>query len=70
MKEHWKGLIVFVDNPDVPMDNNLAERILRPVVSGRNNYWREPLCMGGRIIGGNAFVIQTALCTKFHQEHI
>ena len=28
MKRHWKGLTLFVDNPEIPMDNNLAERIL------------------------------------------
>lgn len=39
IKEHWKGLTLFVDNSDIPMDNNLAERILRPAVLGRKNYW-------------------------------
>ena len=39
MKEHWKGLTLFVDNPEIPMDNNLAERILRLLVVGRKNYW-------------------------------
>jgi len=24
MKNHWEGLTVFVDYPEVPMDNNLA----------------------------------------------
>jgi len=27
--KHWDGLTVFVDNPLVPMDNNLAERMER-----------------------------------------
>jgi len=25
MKEHWEGLTLFVDNPEIPIDNNLAE---------------------------------------------
>jgi len=30
---------VFVDHPDVPMDNNTAERAIRPPVVGRKNYY-------------------------------
>ena len=32
---HREGLCVFVDNPQVPMDNNFAERILRAPAIGR-----------------------------------
>ena len=32
---HRDGLCVFVDRPQVPMDNNLAERVLRGPVIGR-----------------------------------
>ena len=32
---HREGLSVFVDNPQVPMDNNVAERALRGAVIGR-----------------------------------
>ena len=38
MQEHWKGLTVFVDNPEVPMDNNQGERTIRQLVVGRKNY--------------------------------
>lgn len=37
--EHWPGLIVFVDHPEVPMDNNLGENSLRGPVTGRKNYY-------------------------------
>ncbi len=37
--EHWTGLTVFVENPAVPMDNNLAENSLRGPVNGRKNYY-------------------------------
>lgn len=36
---HWEGLMVFVQHPDVPMDNNVAERGLRTPVVGRKNYY-------------------------------
>ena len=31
-------LRVFLDNPDVPMDNNLAEQAIRPFTLGRKNW--------------------------------
>lgn len=39
LNKHWFGLTVFVDRPDIPMDNNQAERGLRPSVVGRKNYY-------------------------------
>jgi transposase len=39
MAKHWSGLTVFVDAPWVPMDNNTAERDLRPPVVGRKNFY-------------------------------
>lgn len=36
---HWEGLIRFVQNPDIPMDNNTAEQTLRAQVVGRKNYY-------------------------------
>lgn len=39
LKKHWAGLTVFVDYPEIPMDNNLAERGLRSSVVGRKNYY-------------------------------
>ena len=36
---HWEGLTVFVDNPEIPMDNNAGERAIRGPVVGRKNYY-------------------------------
>jgi transposase len=38
LHNHWDGLTVFVERPEVAMDNNTAERILRNPVVGRKNY--------------------------------
>jgi transposase len=39
LQEHWEGLKVFVEHPEVPMDNNTAERSERgPVVLRKNSY--------------------------------
>ena len=37
--DHWTGLTVFVEHPEVPMDNNTAERSERGPVLGRKNYY-------------------------------
>lgn len=39
LREHWQGLTLFVEHPDVPMDNNRTERTERGPVVGRKNYY-------------------------------
>ena len=39
LKNHWMGLTVFVQSPEVPMDNNTAERRMRNPGMGRKNYY-------------------------------
>ena len=34
----WQALTVFVDNPQVPIDNNWVENQMRPVALGRKNW--------------------------------
>ena len=36
---HWPGLARFLEDPRIPLDNNLAERELRGVVIGRKNHY-------------------------------
>ena len=39
LKSYWPGLVVFVEHPWMDLDNNAAERALRPAVVGRKNYY-------------------------------
>jgi transposase len=39
LHNHWDGATLFVDHPNLPMDNNQAERCLRNPVMGRKNYY-------------------------------
>jgi transposase len=39
LREHWKGLTLLVDHPEIPLDNNGAERAGRPAALGRKNYY-------------------------------
>jgi len=36
---HWEGLTLFIQNPQVPLDNNSAENSIRGPVNGRKNYY-------------------------------
>jgi len=70
MKEHWKGLTLFVDNPEIPMDNNLAERILRLLVVGRKNYWGNPPPNGGLISPVLCILLsKLVFFITYHQEN-
>src|SRR5262249_55187443 len=46
---HWPGLTVFVDHPEVAMDNNAAERAERGPVVGRKNYYGSGAVWSGRL---------------------
>lgn len=39
MENHWEGLTRFLEDPDIPLDNNRAERELRTPVVGRKNFY-------------------------------
>jgi transposase len=49
LRHHWPGLTVFVAHPDVPMDNNTAERSERGPVVGRKNYYGSGAVWSGRL---------------------
>ena len=46
---HWAGLTVFVDHPEVPMDNNEAERRHRGPVVARKNFYGSGALWSGRL---------------------
>jgi transposase len=39
LQNHWDGLTLFLDHPEVPMDNNTAERTLRDPVCARKQFF-------------------------------
>lgn len=39
LQRHWPGLITFLEHPHIDLDNNVAERAIRPAVIGRKNYY-------------------------------
>jgi transposase len=59
--DHWSGLTVFVEHPEVPMDNNTAERAQRGPVVGRKNYYGSGAVWAGRLAAMMFSLLQT-LC--------
>ena len=46
---HWNGLTLFVDHPEIPMDNNTAERMLRLLVCGRKQFFGSRALWAGHL---------------------
>jgi len=59
LQNHWDGLIVFVDDPDIPMDNNASERALRGPVVGRKNYYGSGSIWSGMLTAVLFTLLQT-----------
>jgi transposase len=59
--DHWAGLTVFVAHPEVPMDNNTAERAQRGPVVGRKNYYGSGAVWSGQLAAMLFSLLQT-LC--------
>jgi transposase len=56
---HWTGLTVFVEHPEVPMDNNTAERVQRGPVVGRKNYYGSGVVWAGQLAAKLFSLFQT-----------
>lgn len=59
--EHWKGLIVFYDYPEVKMDNNSAEQSMRNPVLGRNGYYGSGCLWSADLAAMQFSIFQTML---------
>lgn len=61
LERHWPGLLVFVEHPQVPMDNNKAERDIRGPAVGRKNYYGSGALWSGRLAAMLFSLFQTLL---------
>jgi transposase len=62
--DHWTGLTVFVEHPEVPMDNNTAERAERGPVVGRKNYYGSGAVWAGQLAAMMFSLVQTLTLWK------
>jgi len=49
LQEHWPGLVRFVDDPRIPMDNNASERAVRGPALARKNFYGSGSLWAGRL---------------------
>jgi transposase len=61
LDNHWDGLTVFVDHPQIPMDNNTAEQALRGGVVGRKNFYGSGSVWSAALSAVLFTIIQTLL---------
>ena len=69
LHNHWDGLTVFVGRPEVAMDNNSAERILRNPVVGRKNYYGSGSVWSAHLAAMMFSVLQTVLLWDLNPQH-
>ena len=69
LHNHWDGLTVFVERPEVAMDNNTAERILRNPVVGRKNYYGSGSVWSAHFAAMMFSVLQTIVLWGLNPHH-
>lgn len=67
LSNHWEGLCVFVDHPEIPMDNNGSERTLRNPVVGRKNYYGSGAIWSARFTAVMFSIFETLELWKINQ---
>lgn len=61
LQAHWHGLTLFVDHPQIPMDNNGAERVVRPAAIARKNFYGSGAKWSGELMAMLMSLLQTLL---------
>ena len=69
LQNHWDGLTVFVERPEVAMDNNTAERALRNPVVGRKNYYGSGRVWSAHLAAMMFSVLQTIVLWGLNPHH-
>lgn len=67
--EHWSGLTVFVERPEVPMDNNRAENTIRTPVNGRKNYYGSGSIWSAQLAAMLFSILQTLVLWGINPRH-
>lgn len=69
LAQHWPGLTVFVDHPEVAMDNNPAERAIRNPVTGRKNYYGSGSIWSAQLAAVMFSLFQTIELSQLNVRH-
>ena len=69
LKNHWDGLTVFVEHPEVPMDNNNGERSIRNPVTGRKNFYGSGSLWSSELAAMMFSIFQTLVLCGLNCHH-
>ena len=67
--DHWSGLSVFVDHPEVPMDNNRGENSIRTPVTGRKNDYGSGSIWSAELAATLFAILQTLVLWGINPRH-
>lgn len=69
LNKHWSGLVQFTKHPQVPMDNNPAERSLRNPVTGRKRYYGSGRVWSAQLAARMFTMLQTVRLWGLNPRH-
>jgi transposase len=69
LQDHWPGLTLFLEHPQVAMDNNTAERAIRNPVTGRKNYYGSGSIWSATLAAAMFTTLQTILLWGINPRH-
>ncbi|MFQ5917622.1 MAG: IS66 family transposase [Candidatus Binatia bacterium] len=69
LKNHWSGLILFTEHPQIAMDNNLAERGVRNPVTARHRFYGSGCVWSAQLAAIMFTLLQTLLLWDINPRH-
>jgi transposase len=66
LQEHWTGLLRFVEDPRIPMDNNASERAGRGPAVARKNFYGSGSLWSGQLAAAMFSLLATLACWKLN----
>ena len=69
LKNHWEGLSVFVEHPEVPMDNNKGENSIRNPVTRRKNFYGSGSLWSSQLAAIMFSIFKTMALGKINCKH-
>jgi transposase len=66
LQEHWTGLVRFVDDPRIPLDNNASEQAGRGPAVARKNFYGSGSLWSGRLAATMFSLLATLACWKIN----
>jgi transposase len=66
---HWQGLTLFMQNPQVPLDNNIAENSIWGPVTGRSSYYGSGSIWSAELAAMLFSILQTLVLWGINPRH-